>query len=901
MLVSRACHILTLLSMVLLSIGGSAIGQEDNNFLPGAAFDADIPTLESVVGHQPGERITSPDMALVYLVALQRARPEQVKIVPYATSWEGRQLVYMVISSAENLARLDDIQSNMQLLADPRKLGAAAAPSLIAEQPGITWLSYGVHGNEISSTDAALYTAYYLLAARNDKTVEKILAQTVVIIDPLQNPDGRARFVHGFEASEGLAVDPERLSAEHDEPWPNGRTNHYLFDMNRDWFALTQPETRGRVKAILDWFPLALVDAHEMNGDSSYYFAPPARPINPNLTSMQVLNFDLFGKNNARWFDRFGIDYYTREVFDAFYPGYGDSWPMHHGAIAMTYEQASPRGLAFRKYDGTVLTYREAVRNHFIASLATAEVVADHREKLLGDFYDYRRTAVEGGRKDRNRYYVLSAEGNKAGADKLAGNLIFQGVEVSRAKKDIKVCGKSYPIGSYVVDAAQPAYRLVKSLLDPDTPLSKEFMKEQERRRAKDLPHELYDVTSWSVPLMSGVELKRCHKVPTGEIWEQATEVLIREGRFEGVNARTAYLVRWQDAASVRLLAGALREGLAVRTADRGFVYKGEAFPRGTLIFPVQKNKFDLERKLAQLAGSSGASVIGVNSSWVDGGINFGSDNVRPIPVPRIAIAWDDGTSPYSAGNTRFVIERQFGYPVTAIRTSRMARADLSRFDVIIMPEEGWGARYAGELGKSGAKNLGTWVEEGGVLIGLGSALRFLSNPENKLMSLRREHAVRDGEKADGEDEEKAIISGSVISDEVAFEKRVLPSQELPDRMPGVLLNAQVDQDHWITAGFGSQVTVLASGSDIYSPLRRDQGVNAIRFAGSEELLASGYIWAENAKQLAFKPFLVVEEKGRGMMIGFTQSPTTRAMLDGLNMPFMNAVFLGPAHTGKLR
>ena len=270
----------------------------------------------------------------------------------------------------------------MQRLADPRATTRAEAEAIIADQPAITWLSYGVHGNEISSTDASMLTAYHLLASRGDERVANIMRDTVVVIDPMQNPDGRDRFLQHFNMSEGLIPDDDRISAEHDEPWPGGRTNHYLFDLNRDWFIMTQPETRGRIELVQEWYPVAYVDAHEMGSDGTYYFAPEAIPYNPHLAADQRSSLELFGRTNARWFDTFGIDYFTREVYDAFYPGYGASWPSYFGSVAMTYEQASSRGLVFRQYDGNRLTYPYTVRNHFVTSLGTAETVQMNRREI---------------------------------------------------------------------------------------------------------------------------------------------------------------------------------------------------------------------------------------------------------------------------------------------------------------------------------------------------------------------------------------------------------------------------------------------------------------------------------------------------------------------------------------
>ena len=352
---------------------------------PNTTYDPAIPTLESVIGHRPGDAITTPDEVGRYLEALAKAAPDRTRLVKYATSWEGRPLHYLIVGSKERIARLDEVKRGMQVLAS----GAPEADRLIAELPVVVWLLHGVHGNEISSSDAALAEAYHLLAARGNADADLTLRDALVIIDPMQNPDGRQRFVTQNLLGRALEPDPNPQSAEHDEPWPGGRVNHYLFDMNRDYFALSQRETQGRARVMLEWYPQVVVDLHEMGGNSSYYFAPPADPINPLMTESQRKSLDLFGRANAAEFDKRGFAYFVREVYDAFYPGYGDSWPAFHGAIAMTYEQASARGLAFAREDGSTLTYKDGVTHHFTAAITTALTAARNREQLLRDYLEY--------------------------------------------------------------------------------------------------------------------------------------------------------------------------------------------------------------------------------------------------------------------------------------------------------------------------------------------------------------------------------------------------------------------------------------------------------------------------------------------------------------------------------
>ncbi|MEL7488461.1 MAG: M14 family metallopeptidase [Pseudomonadota bacterium] len=395
-----------------------------------------------------------------------------------------------MIRSRQDLARL----------ASGEGLSGGERSAIIARTPAVVWLGYSVHGDEISTTDAALTLAYHLLAAENDTVVDTILENTIVLIDPVQNPDGRARFIQSFEDSRGLVPQGDRYAAEHDQPWPRGRFNHYLFDMNRDWFTLSQPETMGRVETFLEWFPVVAVDAHEMGGDETYFFPPASEPFNPYVREAQRQKQDLIGRNHARWFDASGIEYFTREIFDAFYPGYGDMWPTLNGAIAMTYEQGSARGLVFDRKDGRQLTFRDGVEAHFLATLSTAEVVAENKSLFLTDYARYRAAAVEAGRRADNRYIAFDLSENRWQAERLGRQLAAQGIDVQRLDGPRTVCGAEMARGALVIDTAQPQRQLIETLLRPDTPLDEAFVADQEARRGRGLDWQLYDVTAWSLP-----------------------------------------------------------------------------------------------------------------------------------------------------------------------------------------------------------------------------------------------------------------------------------------------------------------------------------------------------------------------------------------------------------------
>lgn len=894
-------------SLVILILSSALAAQNRFEYWPGASYDARIPTFEQVLGYGPGERITWHSGLMKYLEALAAAAPGQVKIFEYAKSWEGRKLVYVAIGSEQNIRRLDQVRAGMQSLADPRRTRAGEARQLISALPAVVWFGYGVHGNEISSPDAALLTAYHLLAARNDKVVEEILSNAVVLIDPTQNPDGRDRFVHNFEIAEGIEPDASPLAAEHNEPWPGGRTNHYYFDLNRDWFALTQPETVGRVRALQEWYPLVFVDLHEMGSDSTYYFAPEAVPYNPHLAKDQRDSLQLFGKNNAKWFDHFGFSYFTREVYDAFYPGYGASWPSYFGSVAMTYEQASVRGLLVRRSDESSMHFRDSVRHHFVASLSTAETAARNREKLLGDFYRYRQTAIEEGETGPIKAYILPRRGDTSAIDKLANILHQQGVEIQRAGASFRACGGEHPSGSYVISLAQPAGRLIRTLMDVNVPMEEEFIKAQEQRRKRRLPDQIYDVTAWSLPLQYNVEAVACSEALRGS-FEPVKPEAVPAGKVTGGQGEVAYLVRWGTAAAGRLLTAALREGLRIFSADKPLTQAGRVFPSGTLIFKAKENPADLRARLERLAARTGAEVVATDTGWVEDGVNFGSGNVVYMRRPVIALAWDLPVSSGSAGWTRFVLERQFGYPVSVIRTRQLANADLGKFHVIILPDGNEGG-YASTLGADGIRRLKDWLSEGGTLVALGSgAVSFLADTRTGLLAITRENLAQGerpqrDERPPGEaDPARPQPSGEargasrLLASEDDYNRAIQADSALPDAVAGVLVKARLDGEHWITAGLDKPLHVLVEGRSIYTPVKLDRGTNAAIYLGADQLLASGYLWEENRKQLAFKPFVVVQPQGRGVVIGFTSDPNFRAYMDGLNVLFLNAIFRGAAH-----
>jgi len=872
-----------------LAVAASFAFTASGQAYPSAEYADSVPTLKETIGHEHGEALTTTNDILTYLNALAEAAPDRMTIESYGTTWQGNDLVYAVISSAENMQNLATIQADLGALGDGRGLSDAR----LDETPAVVWLSYGVHGDEVTPSDSAVFMAYHLLAAENNELVDTILDNTIVIIDPNQNPDGRDRFIHGFISTLGLEPQGDRFAAEHDQLWPRGRFNHYVFDLNRDWFAMTQPETQGKVKALLDWHPVVFVDSHEMGGDQTYFFPPSADPFNPNVTDAQRAKQGLLGRNMARYFDRFGEPYFTREIFDAFYPGYGDMWPTLNGAVAMTFEQGSPRGLVFDRNDGTQLTYNEGVRNNVLSSLATLETVARNKETFLRDYGTYRQTAISDAERASDRYVVLDLATSRYETEALGRRLSAQGIAVQRTPSGARHCGDTYGSGALVVDLAQPQGRLIRTLLSPSTSLPEDFVTEQESRRDRGLNHELYDVTAWSMPLMDGVSSAQCNRVDLDGASqlsaEDAIPALVSQGGAFG------QIVPWSDGGQAKLVAAALKAGLRGKTTDEAFTRGGREYPAGSVVFASADNPDDMAATLRSLAAEIGAELVPMEDSWVEDGPNWGSASFAAMQAPKVAMAWGEGTIATSAGNTRFVIEHMLGVPVAPIRASTLARADLSKYDVLVLPDTF--GDLSGEIGS--AAPIQKFVRDGGVLIAMSGSVNMIAGESYGLLSTKREYAAID-EDADSaaEDGEGDRAPGTILESEADYETQIANGRSAPEDVPGVIVRAIANTDHWLASGYDG-ANVLVTGGDIFRPLNEADGVNVFRFAGADELLLSGYLWEENQAQLAFKPYVMAQAQGDGLVIGFTQSPTTRAYLNGLNLLLANAVLLAPARVAQ--
>ena len=832
-------------------------------------YDPSIPTPASVLGYELGDRFTPHHLIVRYYEAVANASP-RVMLDTVAVTYEGRELLLATVTSEANMRRIDEIRENARRLGDPRGASDAELNSAILRTPAIVWLGYSVHGNEASGVEAGLATLYELAASQSPE-MQTLLDSTVVLIDPVQNPDGHERHVQDVMRDRGaFGPDPYPSSMTNEGTWPGARTSHYLFDLNRDWFIHSHPESRGRTSVFHEWYPHVAVDLHEMGSSSTYFFAPPMEPVNKNVPQQVHDWWDIFARGNAEAFAAHGWGFFTREGYDEFWPGYGVSWPTLTGAIGMTYEQASSNGGAIRRPDGSVLTLREAASHHYTASIATVRTAATRRTDRVRDYLAFRREAITDHARGPLRTILLERDA-QGRADSLVALLRSNAIEVSQLTEERRIGATAYgetagrsvtfPVGTYVVDLAQPQGRLAKAILEPDAELDSTFIREELANREVGIGDRFYDVTAWSLPLTHRVRAWHTDAV-VGWI-EPAT--FGPAGVQPPARAGYAYAFEPGSQRALRMLAGLLADSVRVRHSPNWFRVGRDAFPHGAFVVLVNRNGPDLHEKVAALARETGTRVVAIDNALVDAGTDLGSNSVESLPIPRVALVGGEGTSAYSYGAAWYVFDQQLRFPVTRVQLSDLAGV-LDDFNVIVIPSA---FGIGGRLGDNGTEALQRWVRNGGVLITLDGATSWLASEQSGLSRLR----PKEGPEPDS--------TGRA---------------PLPSSVPGAILRAAADTLSPLMAGVNaSELAVMYGGGGAYAlPDGYRPGEAVIRYVDDlDRLRISGYLWPEAPARVAGTPFLWTERAGRGRVIGFTDDPNFRTLWRGLLPIFANAVFLG--------
>lgn len=834
------------------------------SFIISAAAQESYKTPEQYLGYPLGSRYSRHYQIVGYFEHAARTNPTKVKVQSYGQTYEGRPLMVAFIGTPENIANLDQIRQNNLRLAGIAKDKAAASEST----PALVWLSYNVHGNEPSSSEAAMKTLYALLDPSNTQTAAW-LKNTVVVLDPCINPDGRDRYANWQNGAANRIPDANPQTREHREPWPGGRVNHYFFDLNRDWAWQTQQESRQRMELYNQWLPQVHVDFHEQSYNSPYYFAPAAEPYHEVITPWQRDFQILIGKNNAKYFDAKGWLYFTKERFDLFYPSYGDTYPTYNGAIGMTFEQGGgpSGGKAVRTQDGDTLTLADRIEHHYTTGLSTIEVTSLNAARLIKEFRKFFTDGSNGSFGDYKTYVVRHTNAMGAEAGDLGRYLRNNGIEFGYAGS--KVASKGYNFATrkeeafttspndIIISAFQPKSAMVKVLFEPDSKL---------------VDSNTYDITSWSLPYALGLEAYGVKDkiLPSPPSAEQVK----KSAMSETVKQAYAWVVPWNSSGSAVVLAQLLNAGIKVRYAEQSFQSNGKTFEKGSLIITrAANNAFGDQLYTAigkALAGAPGfhETIEPIQSGFVDKGFDIGSSMVRYINAPKVALIMGDGISANAVGELWYHFEQELKYPVSTINTSDLPQVNLRNFDVIIMPD----GNYRSFSDKSVTEELRRFVQAGGRLIAIENAVSVLSNLDWAIKKKKEETKKED----DKPDYNLLKKYGNRERD------------YLVNTIPGAIYRVELDNTHPLGFGYKGQYLTLKQDDKIYEFFKDDGwNVGVIK----KDSYVTGFAGAETKQKLKDGLLIGVQEIGRGNVVYFVDDPIFRGFWENGKLMLANAVF----------
>jgi len=912
-------------------------------------YRADVPRPETTLGYAVGEVNTQFALQEKTLLAIAAAASDRVKVEEIGQTNERRTMRLFLISAPENIARLDAIRADLAKLNDPRGVAPAELEAIEERTPVVMWINESVHGNEAPGFEAAMQTLYNFAATQDPATLEA-MKKVLVVLNPSTNPDGHERFVVWYNSINVGSPDPD--ASEHDEPWSiQGRFNHYRFDMNRDVMTTTQREPRALVRGLLRWPPQVAIDQH--GHVASYFFPPTSEAFNQHLGDNFRKWMEIYGKGNASAFDAHGWMYYSRDVFDFFGPFYWDTWPSLAGAIGMTYETDGGgwRGLLYRRPDGTLLSNRDGIAKHYTTAYATFMTTAANKDARLKDYLAFRQRAVAEGRTLAMKRVVLVPDADPVRAAQLASTLLRSGIEVQRltaalssprahAYYDDGVSAQKFPVGSYVIDLAQPQGIMARSFLEPRSPFDSAFvhvelgkLARNQRRgsEAQGESYDFYDVTAWSLPVIFGVRaywtddaalmsaealVAPAPDAPVGapdtaSVPSDLPRIAARGGNpipldvgggiVGGTRAQSAYFFSPESNGSARLAYHLLDEGFRVGVSADSMSVAGRLWPRGTYIVRVVRNDSTLHARLDHLAKQSGVPVVASATAFTDVISQYGpgSEEVANLVLPRIAILGDDGVSQTAYGALWWSLEKRYGISFTPIYTRVLSSGDLSKFNVIIMPDS-----YGLKIDKSGVEHLKAWVRAGGTLITMGGSTAWAAGEEVDLTSARVAKAdTGAAAKPDtakiiaiktpkGASQQQATVHGT-DDPLAATSPSASPDQLAP--LPGTHFDVVLDRSSWLTYGYTTpRLTVMFDGDRVYSLSKR--GTNAAVFAPTGALARAGWVFNGNTERLLRgSAFLIHEQLGSGNVVCFVNEPMFRGWWSSLDHLVLNAILLGPA------
>ncbi|WP_027125359.1 M14 metallopeptidase family protein [Gelidibacter mesophilus] len=798
-----------------------------------------IQSPSEFLGYPLGTEFSGHHQVVDYFKMVASQLPNQVKFEKYGETYERRPLYTAIISSEDNIKNLENIrQSHL------KNAGIGDGNSTFNDI-AVVWLSYNVHGNEASSTEASMKTIYTLVTEK-----QTWLKNTVIIIDPCLNPDGRDRYVNWYIQTKSTPYNIDQQASEHNEPWPRGRANHYLFDLNRDWVWATQKETQARLKVYNKWLPQIHVDFHEQGINDPYYFSPAAEPFHDIITDWQRDFQTQIGANHAKHFDTYGWLYFTRERFDLLYPSYGDTYPTYLGAIGMTYEQGGQSGLGILNDEGDVLTLVDRLEHHYTTGLSTVEMASKNADRLNLEFKKF-----FANKNVKYKSYVMSGSSDKIEGLKtlLDRHDIKYGAATSK-----KISGYNYKDGkngnlnsseeNIVVSTNQPKGQMVQVLLEPNTKLADSIT---------------YDITAWSLPYAYGLDATASTRLVETEIVGKTLELNVKN-----TNA-VAYISKWNHMKDAEFLAELLKQNIKIRFTEQPLTTrKSESFDRGALIIIRGDNKKidNFDDVVITAANKFKRKAVPISSGFSKSGPDFGSPNVKLINKQNIAVLSGTYTSSLGYGEVWHFFEQQLHYPVTSINTSDFAQIELDKYSVLVIPHGNYGRFF----NDSNLEKLQNWIKKGGKVIAIDGALNIF---------------------ADHKDFE---LKSNTSKDTTKVKSNLTPYAERErentnNLITGAIFKSEVDNTHPLAFGYDQSYFTLKSGSNTYSLL--ENGYN-VAYLGDHPKKASGFAGKNTLKDLENSLVFGEERLGSGSIIYMADDILFRNFWENGKLFFVNAIFL---------
>lgn len=807
---------------------------------------AQTPSPDEFLGYPLGSHFTPHQKVVDYFKKVASLN-KNIKLQTYGKTYEGRELLLAIVSDQDNMDKLEQIRTNNLNFSS-----VAKAPSKLSKQPAILWLSYNVHGNEANSTETSMRVLYTLAQAADGK-VKDWLKNTVVIIDPCLNPDGRERYVGYYNMVSGKVPNPDPSAREHSEPWPGGRPNHYYYDLNRDWAWQTQAETKQRLAVYHQWMPQVHVDFHEQGYNEPYYFAPAAEPVHQDITPWQREFQVIVGRNNAKYFDENGWQYFTKERFDLLYPSYGDTYPLYNGAIGMTYEQGGIRaGLAVVTADGDTLTLKDRIDHHFTTSMATLETVSANAEKLLSEYKKYFEQSTSNPPGAYTTYIVKAQNISRLRklADLLRNNHIAFAFGAERTLNGYNYetqKTESFKVerNDLIVNLQQPRSVLANVLFEPQT---------------KVTDSNTYDITAWALPYAYGLNAYAVKEAVTGSFnfIEEKKETL------PNLAKPYAWVIPWNAVADAQVLIALQKQKVKVRMAEEGFTIGGKAYPAGSLLVYRNENERsikDFGKFLTETAKDFNVSFFPIASGYVEKGKDFGSSVYRLLATPKIAVVAGQEVSSGGVGEVWHFFEQELGYPITMISTQSAAYLDINKINVLIMPD----GSYSDKM----AEQLSGWLNAGGKLILIEDAITSVLG--KKPFEIKKKEYAKKDEK---ESAERRYAEKD--------------KDDLENAIPGAIYKVSLDQSHPLALGLGKYYYTLKTDEKLYEPLENGWNVGTLK-ANS---YMAGVAGEKVKKKLNAGMLFGVQEVGRGTVVYLGTDVLFRSFWENGKQLFTNALFL---------